>query len=227
MPGTQNIGSTSNVVGRLSQTVKIFVNHIIYFDNFYTSLPLLVYLRARGIFSVGTVRANRIPNSKFPNEKNTEFKKQNRGFSIEYVGSAYGVDIATVLWKDTKNVKLCSTYVGTMPFLKTDLVRQPAKISRYNHKEKSYVEVDCPQIIREYNAHMGGVDLMDSYMGRNGLRIKSKNMATRTLNHLLDMAITNAFVLYRRVKTEINLDTLAEVENSEKPSKNMSYVIFV
>ena len=51
-PGTPNIGSTGNVVIRLSQTVPNFVNHIMYFDNFHMSLPLLVYLRARDIFSL-------------------------------------------------------------------------------------------------------------------------------------------------------------------------------
>lgn len=61
-----------------------------------------------------------------------------------------------------------------------------------------------PEIIREYNAHMGGVDLMDSYMGRNGLQIKTQDMATRFFYHFLDMAITNGFILYRRANGEKN-----------------------
>lgn len=56
LPDTPDLGATSNVVVRLSQTISNFVHHILYFDNFYTSLPLLVYLRARGIYSLGTVR---------------------------------------------------------------------------------------------------------------------------------------------------------------------------
>lgn len=56
--GAPDLGATSNVVVRLSQTIPNFVHHILYFDNFYTSLPLLVYLRARGIYSLGTVRGN-------------------------------------------------------------------------------------------------------------------------------------------------------------------------
>jgi hypothetical protein len=102
LPDTPNIGATGNIVIRLSQTVPNFVNHILYFDNFYTSLPLMVYLRARGIYSLGSVRANRISNCKLPTEKSEELKKAPRGYSTEFVGSAYGVDIATVLWKDTK-----------------------------------------------------------------------------------------------------------------------------
>lgn len=51
---------------------------------------------------------------------------------------------------------------------------------------------------------MGGVDVMDSYMGRNGLKIKTQDMATRLFYNLLDMTITNAFVLYRRANAEKN-----------------------
>lgn len=53
LPGCPDLGSSANVVIRLSQTVPDFKNYIIYFDNFYTSIPLLVYLRARGIYSLG------------------------------------------------------------------------------------------------------------------------------------------------------------------------------
>nr|XP_047128015.1 piggyBac transposable element-derived protein 4-like [Hydra vulgaris] len=204
LPFTPNIGATGNVVIRLSQTIPNFVNHILYFDNFYTSLPVMVYLRARGIYALGTVRANRIPKCKLPDDKNEELKKAPRGYSIEFVGSAYGVDITTVLWKDTKNVRLCSTYVGTKPFQRNNTSSQLSKVARYNKKKSSYDEIDCPQIIREYNTHMGGVDLMDSYLGRNGLKIKTQDMATRIFYHFLDMTVTNAFILYRRLNAENN-----------------------
>ena len=93
-------------------------------------------MKGRAIFSVGTVRANRIPNCKFPTDKDAEFKKQKRGCAVEYTFSAYGIDIGTVLLKDTKNVILCATYVGTMLFFKTKLVREPSEIPWYNRKEK-------------------------------------------------------------------------------------------
>lgn len=56
LPDAPDLGATSNIVVRLSQTIPNFAHHILYFDNFYTSLPLLVYLRARGIYSLGTMR---------------------------------------------------------------------------------------------------------------------------------------------------------------------------
>ncbi|KAK9704002.1 Transposase IS4 [Popillia japonica] len=111
LPGIPDIGATSNVIICLSQIIPNFMHHILYFDNFYTSLPLLVDLRARGIYSLGTVRAKRIPGCKLPTDD--EIDKEERGFCVEYVTSTHGVDVHIVLWKDNKCVYLVSTYVGT------------------------------------------------------------------------------------------------------------------
>lgn len=93
--GAPDLGASANVVVRLSQLIPDQLNHILYFDNFYASVPLLVYLRSRGIFSLGTVRQNRIPNCKFTKEKNMTNKS--RGYSEENVGIAYGVEISSVM----------------------------------------------------------------------------------------------------------------------------------
>lgn len=100
LEGQPDLGATANVVIRLSQSIPDFQHHIIYFDNFYTSIPLLVYLRARGIYSLGTVRVNRLPNCKLPSDN--EIKSKERGYSIEYTATAYGVPLNCVLWKDNK-----------------------------------------------------------------------------------------------------------------------------
>ena len=69
--------------------------------------------------------------------------------------------------------------MGTKPFQRTNTISQPSKITRYNRKEKAYNEIECPQIIWEYNAHMVGVDLMNLYIESIGLRIKTQDMANR------------------------------------------------
>lgn len=144
LSGSPDLGPTANVVVRLTQSVPEFQNHVVYFDNFYTSLPLLIYLRAKGIFSLGTIRSNRISNSKLPNERDEEYKKANRGYAVEFFGTAYGVDISTVLWKDNRVVRLASTYVGVMPFLRNSPPTHPNKAPRYDRKRKQYIKVDCP-----------------------------------------------------------------------------------
>lgn len=197
IPGVGDMGATSNVVVRLSQTINNFKNHIMYFDNFYTSLPLLVYLRSRGIYSLGTIRSNRIPNSKLPTDK--DISKEPRGHCVEYVANVHGVNVTTVLWKDTKAVRLASTYVGIQPFERTDTNNSPNKAVRYNRKDKSYISIDCPRIIREYNRHMGGVDLMDGLLGRYHITMKTHSASKRLFYHFIDMALVNAYLLFKRV----------------------------
>lgn len=203
LPGLPDFGATSNVVVRLSQTIPDFMHHIVYFDNFYTSVQLLVYLRSRGIFSLGTIKANRIPNSKLPTDE--DVRNEKRGYSSEYTTQAHGVEISVVLWKDNKNVRLASTYVGVEPFRRTEGVTAPNTIPRYDRKKKVYENVDCPQIIKEYNRHMGGVDLMDGLMGRYHIEAKSRDVMMRLFYHFIDMAVTNAYILNNRIRREIEV----------------------
>lgn len=200
LPGCPDLGSTANVVVRLTQTVTNFAHHIVYFDNFYPSLPLLVHLRARAIYSLGTVQANRIPNCKLPADN--AIKDKERGYAIEFVSSASGIDITNVLWKYNKCVRLVLTYVGIEPFSRANPDLQVAKVTRYDRKAKKYLKVNCLQIIREYNSHMGGVDLMDGLMGRYNVRVKKCDAMTRMFYHFIEMATTNAYISYRRIHAD-------------------------
>jgi hypothetical protein len=68
-----DLGASANVVVRLSRCIPKNVNHKVYFDNYYTSVPLEIYLYKQGILSLGTIRKNRLPNRKFSQEN--VFKK--------------------------------------------------------------------------------------------------------------------------------------------------------
>lgn len=125
-----DLGATSNVVVRLTQTVTNFVQYNAYGDNFYTSLPLLVYLRARGIYGFWTVRVNQIQNCKHPTDN--AIKDEPRGFSAEFVGSAYVIEISNALPKDNKCVRLTSAYVCIEPFARTNPDMQATKVPRYD-----------------------------------------------------------------------------------------------
>lgn len=205
IPNVPDLGVAANIVVRLSQKVTDFSNHIIYFDNFYTTLPLLIYLRSRGIFSLGTIRTNRIPQIKLSSDM--ELKQKNRGYNEEYVGVSYGCDISCVLWNDTKPVRLVSTYVGIQPFYDTvDNRHKPELIERWDKKSKTNVSIECPKIISEYNKHMGGVDLMDGLIGRYHIEMKTRKWTNRLFHHLIDVSMVNAYILYRRVIIDDRLD---------------------
>lgn len=64
-----DLGVTNNVVIRLARAIPRMNNHIIFFDNFYTSLPLVHYLNKQGIQCVGTIQQNRLPNCRLPDKK--------------------------------------------------------------------------------------------------------------------------------------------------------------
>lgn len=139
----------------------------------------------------------------------SEIKNEARGYSIEYNATAlaHGIDISNVLWKDNKSVRLVSTYVGIESFAKANEQLQKAKATRFDRKKKQYVEFDCQQIIREYNSHMGGVDLMDGLMGRYHIRAKTRDAIARLFYHFIDMAVTNSYVLYHRMHAERSNDS--------------------
>lgn len=196
---TPDLGAASNVVVRLSKHIPNFVNHILYFDNFYTSLGVLTYLRSRGIYSLGTVRRNRVPNCKLSADTDLQKKKAVRGYSEEFVGNAYGIDITSVLWNDTKPVRLLSTYVGVKPLASRNDSVQSQKVRRWDRQKRVYNEIDCPQIIKDYNRHMGGVDLMDGLLGRYRIHMKTRKWSNRIFYHLIDVAVINAYLLYHRI----------------------------
>ncbi|KAJ8930958.1 hypothetical protein NQ314_016193 [Rhamnusium bicolor] len=150
----RNLGVTSNIVLRLARIILRMKNYRLYHDNYYTALPLMVYLAKQGIFSLSTIRRNRLPNCQLLTE--LLLKKASRSISHEYVATVDGVDISSLIWKDNKYVTFISSFAGKNPV---------SKVRRFDHNEKKNIDVDCPYIITEYNRHIGRVDLLDSLMG--------------------------------------------------------------
>lgn len=88
----------------------------------------------------------------------------------ERVSTLDGVDMSCVEWKDNKVVTLLSTYAGALPV---------TEVSRYDKAKKEKIGITCPFIVQEYNKHMGGVDLTDSFLGRNHITIRTKKWYLR------------------------------------------------
>ena len=163
--GEPNLQSTANIAIRLIRGVPQYQNFVIYFDNIYATVPLIVNLRTQGILAVGTIRCNRIKNSKLPEEK--IMMKFKRGTSQEFVTNLQqGIDVTSLSWKDNWIVNLISYYVGTKPPVDIyNTESEPLTIKRFYKKEKTIKSSQCPQIIKDYNCHMDGVDSMDSSIG--------------------------------------------------------------
>lgn len=74
-----------------------------------------------------------------------------------------------------------------------------AHVRRYDKKTKQYITIDHPNIVGEYNRHMGGVDFIDSIMGCYKIKLRSKRWKYRMFYHLLDLSMANAWLLYKRI----------------------------
>ena len=64
-------------------------------------------------------------------------------------------------------------------------------------QDGSRIPVPCPQSIILYNTYMGGVDIGDQLRGYYRCGTKSRNFYKYIFYFLLDVAITNAFILMK------------------------------
>ena len=70
-------GFCTDIVLDLCETVPRFVNHKLYFDNYFTTIRLEIELKKLGIFSICTVRPNRLSNLNMKNV--TDLAREGRG----------------------------------------------------------------------------------------------------------------------------------------------------
>lgn len=186
-----SLGLGAKVVLALCKTIKKKPANV-YFDNFFTSLELIHFLREEyGIFSLGTIRANRLKGCQefLPSDK--ELSKKGRGSSKQIVCNEKKV--AVVKWIDNKSVTLASSFVDSFPM---------GKVKRWSKESKSKVDVECPAIVRQYNSFMGGVDLSDMLVALYKTNFRTKRWYMAIFSQLLDVCINNAWLLHRRETKE-------------------------
>ncbi|XP_060845894.1 piggyBac transposable element-derived protein 3-like [Rhopalosiphum padi] len=181
-----NFDASGNVVVRLCRIIPKNMNYKVYFDNYYTSVPLMVYMKNRQICSLGTVRRNRLTNVLLPNEK--DFLKKPRGSSDYCLANINNQEVFATCWRDNKVVTLLSTFVEIDPM---------SKVKRFSKTENKTIEIDCQHIVSVYNKHMGGVDLLDNLLGRQKIKIRSRKWYLRIFYHLLDVTVVNSSLLHK------------------------------
>ncbi|KAF9404751.1 hypothetical protein HW555_014186 [Spodoptera exigua] len=182
-----SIGLGGKVVIALCQTIRQ-KPAIIYADNFFMSLELTHILREEyGILSLGTIRTNRLRGCQELLPTDQQMKKKKRGSSAQVVCNKN--KLAVVKWNDNKVVTLISSYIDSHPI---------ETIKRYDKDEKKKVHVECPQIVKHYNKHMGGVDLADMLISLYRTPFKSHRWYLGIFSQLIDMCINNAWLLHKR-----------------------------
>ncbi|CAG6021956.1 unnamed protein product [Menidia menidia] len=94
--------------------------------------------------------------------------------------------ILAVSGKDNKTVILLSTDMGVGPM---------STVIRYCSESKKREPVSCPAVIRSYNANLGGID-----KSHQVLPMKSKRRYLGLFAYVIDVSLTNAWVVYKPLK---------------------------
>ncbi|KAH9629018.1 hypothetical protein HF086_007503 [Spodoptera exigua] len=116
-----------------------------------------------------------------------ELKKRGRGSFSQVVDN--DKKIAIVKWYNNKVVTLACSYADAYPV---------HEIKRWRKEQKQKIGVTCPQLVRHYNQHMGGVDLCDMLIALYRTSFKSRRWYMNIFGQMLDIAVNNAWLLYRR-----------------------------
>uniref|UniRef100_A0A3B4VGZ0 PiggyBac transposable element-derived protein domain-containing protein n=1 Tax=Seriola dumerili TaxID=41447 RepID=A0A3B4VGZ0_SERDU len=166
------LGMAGDVVMRLCEDLQD-QNHKVFFDNFFCTIPLLQALKHQGIFGTGTCRKNRLHGAQEKLKTEKQLKKEGRG-SVSVVTSAQNITVTR--WMDSSVIHVASSCTDVSP---TD------EAKRWSKKEKKMLK------------HMGGVDQMDQMVATYPHRRRNKRWYIRVFFHLVDIAVVNAWFLYR------------------------------
>lgn len=185
-----------------TRVVKLLLNklgtspqeHVVYFDNFFTSFALLRDLREAGYRATGTVREGRT--KKCPLVSVKDMKKKNRAefdYRFDQVNQ-----ILFVRWLDNSVCTMGSNYDSIFPL---------GKVKRWSTVEKKKVDVGIPHVYQSYNKGMGGVDQADQSISLYRTAIRGKKWWWVLFTYMLDAAVANAWRLHL-LTNETKMDQL-------------------
>ena len=131
-------------------------------------------------YFLGTVMKNRLKGCPLSDDK--ELKQ--RGDFDQLIDANSG--IAVFKWNYRRPVILASNFCSAIPI---------SSCKRFDRKERKKIDIPCPQIVREYNAHMGGVDKFDMLKGFYTLDRRSRKFYMRFVHYLFGVSVINGWLL--------------------------------
>lgn len=177
------LGQGPNVVLTLVQKANVPKGSDLFFDNRFTTLPLLLALKDEVIGGTGTMRKTYLHG--IPLQDSKSYSKAPRG-TFEIV-STNGVEI--VRWKDSAVVTIASNCHHAEPL---------TQVERWSSTEKKRVKIDCPHPVSLYNSCMGGCDLHDQYHYTYESAVRSKKWWWPLASWLLKACFINGFIVYKK-----------------------------
>lgn len=101
------------MVLRLALPIPKEENFKLFFDNWFTSVPLAVTLAEQGIQCTGTVRGNRLPGVNLKSD--ADLKRVGRGAFEEKMAMVTETTLHVVKWYDNRSVALLSDHIRANP----------------------------------------------------------------------------------------------------------------
>ena len=154
-------GMGGSVVLDLISELPSEVEYRLFFENLFTSIPLIDHLKQSDIGATGTIRVNRTGKTSLLDP--SCMKKKARDTYCHAKEKDSGCIL--VRWNDNNVVTLASNCYGVDPV-------RPA--SRWSNAEKKRISIDQPDVIYQYNQFMGGVDRLDENIAKVRVAIRMK-----------------------------------------------------
>ena len=172
------------LIGEYS-TEKKSLPYSFYFDNYFTTVPLLMELKERGYNGTGTIKSNSVGKD-CPLMHSKAMEKKERGYFMSATASDKSKSVVLSRWKDNAVVTVASSLYGSEPI---------GSVDRWSRVDKKKIKVSIPHGIEMYNKGMGGTDRMDQNINKYRISVKSKKWWWSLFTWMLDMAVHNAWQL--------------------------------
>ncbi|KAK9738798.1 Transposase IS4 [Popillia japonica] len=184
----ESMGLGANVVISLLEHLENPADHVVYFDNFFTTLSLMNRLTTKGIRATGTIRENRQKKCTIQSSKMMD--KQEKG-TYGYRFDANN-KLLIVKWKDNS---VCSMVTNH------DFIEPLTYVRRWSRVQNEVVSVKQPLVFQNYNVGMGGVDLNDQATNNYRISIRSKKWWWCLFPHMVNLCMTNSWKIHQACAT--------------------------
>lgn len=166
----------------------------IFMDQYFTSVSLLQYMTTQMIGDTGTIQRNRLRGAQDTLLAENEFKKKERGSSDE-VSTTDGINVGQ--WLDNRIVTVALNLLRIEPV---------SSCKRFSKAAKKDINITRPNIVKCYNRHLGGVDLLNQAINCYRIRVRIRKWYWKIFTWMIDLACTNAYSLSSMRKKTTSLE---------------------